>query len=77
MHDYKRQLLEAIDKMVKEVRSSRNYYASVQQDYAEEAFFYGSEGDAWESSHGEEGVRIANTILPMLEELRERFDELT
>jgi hypothetical protein len=77
MHRYKKELLGAIDKMVKEVRSSRSYYAAVSQDYAEEAFFSGSSGDEWESQQGEEGFRIADTMLRLLGELRERFDELT
>lgn len=77
MHDYKRELLGAIDKMVKEVRSSKSYYAAVQQDYAEEAFFSGSSGDEWESQQGAEGVRIADTMLRLLGELREKFDEWT
>lgn len=77
MHKYKAELLEAIDKMVKEVRASKAYYDAVWQDFEEEAFFSGFGGDSWEAEQGEEGARIASTILPMLEELRKRFDELT
>lgn len=77
MHTYKKQLLETIDKMVKEAQTSKNYYAAVQQDYAEEAFFSGSSGDEWESQQGAEGVRIASTIIYLLEDLRKKFDEWT
>ena len=77
MHEYKTKLLETIDQMVKEVRSSKSYYASMQQDYTEEAFFSGRDGDAWVSEHGEDGVRIANIMLDLLDDLRQKFDELT
>jgi hypothetical protein len=78
MHRYKKELLGAIDKMVKDVRASKAFYNAVCDELEEEAFFSGIGGkDSVEAKQGVEGVRIASTMISLLEELRERFDLLT
>lgn len=77
MHRYKSELLGAIDKMVKDVRASKAFYNAMCDYLEEEAFFSGIGKDSLEAKQGVEGVRIASTMLDLLEELRKRFDLLT
>lgn len=74
---YKKELLQKLEDLRKEVESAKHYSEQIAQDYAEEYHFSDSYSDYWESASARYDAGVAGMFLSLLAEMKDSFDKLT
>jgi hypothetical protein len=74
---YKKELLQKLEDLRKEVECAKRYSAQIAQDYEEEYFYSNSYADHCESVDARHDASVASMFLSLLAEMTASFDKLT
>lgn len=74
--EYKKELLQKLAELRKEVESAKKYSEQIAQDYAEEYYFSDRDADYCESINARHDADTARTFLFLLHEMAGKFEKL-